>query len=240
MFPNFNFNQQNNNFGNFQMDMNNPNGMRMNMNMMNQNMNMRMFNNNNNNFNGMNRFNNNNGNNFINYNMNNQFNNNSNRMNNMNNNNNFMHNSAQNLKSKILSESLNEKDPYKIQMKIALGLNNNKSYENSVTGGNQPSFLRQSSAENPSLGDDNQINIIFKGMRGNKHIRQFNKTDTIKQMLVKFLESLGLKEYHLTKIYFLFNATNLLHVNQNLTIEKFGIKDKSNITMIDLNNIIGA
>ena len=229
------------------------------MNMLNPNMNFGMPNNINNNFNvinGANAFNNNMQNNFINNNMNNQFNNNMNNQfnnnmnnqfnNNMNNqfnnnvnnqfnnmnNNNFMHNSPSNLKIQLLNESLKEKDPLKIQMKVALGLNNNRAYQNNLAGGNQPSFLRQSSRENSSFGNEGRINIIFKGMQGNKHVRNFNRTDTIRQMLIKVLKSFGLHEYHLTKIYFLFNATNLLHVNQNQTIEKFGLKDNSNITMM--------
>ena len=69
---------------------------------------------------------NNNGNNFVNNNMLNQF----------NNNNQFIINQM-NLKKKLFKESFNETDPFKIQLKIALGLNNNMPYENCVAGGNK-------------------------------------------------------------------------------------------------------
>ena len=213
-----------------------------NINFMNENPNtFRHFNNNNNNFNNMNMmnsFNNNNMNmNFVNNNMINQP--------NMNINNNNIYNMMQNsvnFKKDLLRRSLTEKDPVKIQMKIALGLNNNRPYENYLKGGNQtPAFMKQSSSDNIPKGSDDKINVVFQVMKGNIHNRAFNKTDTIQQMLLKFIKSLGLLEKHLDNIYFLFNATNLNTItNKNQTLVQYGIKDGSRVTIIDLNNIIGA
>ena len=211
-----------------------------NINFMNQNPNtFRPINNNNfNNMNMMNNFNNNNMNmNFVNNNMINQP--------NMNINNNNIYNMMQNsvnFKKDLLRRSLTEKDPVKIQMKIALGLNNNRPYENYLKGGNQtPAFMKQSSSDNIPKGLDDKINVVFQVMKGNIHNRAFNKTDTIQQMLLKFIKSLGLLEKHLDNIYFLFNATNLNTIsNKNQTLVQYGIKDGSKVTIIDLKNIIGA
>ena len=214
-----------------------------NINFMNENPNtFRHFNNNNNNnfnnMNMMNSFNNNNMNmNFVNNNMINQP--------NMNINNNNIYNMMQNsvnFKKDLLRRSSTEKDPVKIQMKIALGLNNNRPYENYLKGGNQtPAFMKQSSSDNIPKGSDDKINVVFQVMKGNIHNRAFNKTDTIQQMLLKFIKSLGLLEKHLDNIYFLFNATNLNTIsNKNQTLVQYGIKDGSRVTIIDLNNIIGA
>ena len=210
-----------------------------NINFMNQNPNtFRPINNNNfNNMNMMNNFNNNMNMNFMNNNMINQSNI------NMNNNNiyNMMQNSV-NFKKDLLRRSSTEKDPVKIQMKIALGLNNNRPYENYLKGGNQtPAFMKQSSSDNIPKGLDDKINVVFQVMKGNIHNRAFNKTDTIQQMLLKFIKSLGLLEKHLDNIYFLFNATNLNTItNKNQTLVQFGIKDGSKVTIIDMGNIIGA
>ena len=209
-----------------------------NINFMNQNPNtFRPINNNNfNNMNMMNNFNNNMNMNFMNNNMINQSNI------NMNDNiYNMMQNSV-NFKKDLLRRSLTEKDPVKIQMKIALGLNNNRPYENYLKGGNQtPAFMKQSSSDNIPKGSDDKINVVFQVMKGNIHNRTFNKTDTIQQMLLKFIKSLGLLEKHLDNIYFLFNATNLNTIsNKNQTLVQYGIKDGSKVTIIDLKNIIGA
>ena len=210
-----------------------------NINFMNQNPNtFRPINNNNfNNMNMMNNFNNNMDINLMNNNMINQSNI------NMNNNNiyNMMQNSV-NFKKDLLRRCSTEKDPVKIQMKIALGLNNNRPYENYLKGGNQtPAFMKQSSSDNIPKGLDDKINVVFQVMKGNIHNRAFNKTDTIQQMLLKFIKSLGLLEKHLDNIYFLFNATNLNTIsNKNQTLVQFGIKDGSKVTIIDMGNIIGA
>ena len=223
----FNFPQQNTNI-----PMNLNKNTNVNMNFMNKNPN-----NNFNNMNMMNSFNNNMNMNFMNNNMINQPNI------NMNNNNiyNMMQNSV-NFKKDLLRRSLAEKDPVKMQMKIALGLNNNRPYENYLKGGNQtPAFMKQSSSDNIPKGSDNKINVVFQVTQGNIHNKAFNKTDTIQQMLSKFIKSQGLLEKHLENIYFLFNATNLNTIsNKNQTLEQFGIKDGSKITILDKKNIIGA
>ena len=204
-------------------------------NMINNNINNNMFNCNINN----NMINNNINNNMINNNIsnNNNMNNNINSNNNNNNQNNLKH-----LKKQLLKSSLSLKDPFKIQMSIALGLNNNQPYEHYVQGGIQvPDFMKQSSNENPNgIMHDDKINVIFVVMKGNSHSRIFNKNDTIRDMLVKFIKSCGLQEYHLKFIYFLFNAVNLNTINQNQTLKDFGIRNGSKITILDLQDIIGA
>ena len=219
-----NNNQNINNFGNI-----NRNNIRNNFpqnNMINNNINNNMINNN------------------INHNMiNNNINSNNNNMNNnINNNNNNNQNNLQHLKKQLLQNSLLLKDPFKIQMSIALGLNNNKPYEHYVQGGNQvPDFMKQSSNENPNgIMLDDKVNVIFVVMKGNSHSRIFNENDTIRDMLIKFIKSCGLQEYHLKFIYFLFNANNLNTINQNQTLKEFGIRNGSKITILDLQDIIGA
>ena len=210
---NYNFNQQNNNWNN------NFCNFGMNFGMMNPNINV-----------GMPNVFNNNGNNFVNNNMLNQI-----------NNNNQLIINQMNLKKKLFNESFNETDPFKIQLKIALGLNNNMPYENCVAGGNKGfSFMKKSSQDNQPISKDNKINVIFKAMQGNVHNRMYDKNETIEGMLLKFLKSVGLNAYHYDKIYFIYNAINLSTVNQKQTLEKYGIKNNSSIVILDVNNIIGA
>ena len=224
--------------------------------MSNINLNRQNFNNN-----QMNIVNNNNfGNNFPQNNMNinnNQFNNSMNLKNNKNfnvngklrqnmnqiNNNINMNNSkaqSQKLKENLIKNSLKLKDPYQIQLSYALGLNNNKPYEHYVAGGNQPAeFLKHSSSEKIT-NIDNKINVVFTGTKGNLHTRFFNKNDKIKDMLSKFMKSVGLMEYHLKNIYFLYNACNLNTINQDQTLDQVGIRNGARVAIIDLQDIIGA
>ena len=230
---NFNNNQinfvNNNNFGN-----NFPqNNMNINNNQFNNSMNLK----NNKNFN-VNQFNNNN----MNIN-NNQFNGKLRQNMNQINNNNNMNNSkaqSQKLKENLIKNSLKLKDPYQIQLSYALGLNNNKPYEHYVAGGNQPAeFLKHSSSEKIT-NIDNKINVVFTGTKGNLHTRFFNKNDKIKDMLSKFMKSVGLMEYHLKNIYFLYNACNLNTINQDQTLDQVGIRNGARVAIIDLQDIIGA
>ena len=230
---NFNNNQinfvNNNNFGN-----NFPqNNMNINNNQFNNSMNLK----NNKNFN-VNQFNNNN----MNIN-NNQFNGKLRQNMNQINNNNNMNNSkaqSQKLKENLIKNSLKLKDPYQIQLSYALGLNNNKPYEHYVAGGNQPAeFLKHSSSEKIT-NIDNKINVVFTGTKGNLHTRFFNKNDKIKDMLSKFMKSVGLMEYHLKNIYFLYNACNLNTINQEQTLDQVGIRNGARVAIIDLQDIIGA
>ena len=230
---NFNNNQinfvNNNNFGN-----NFPqNNMNINNNQFNNSMNLK----NNKNFN-VNQFNNNN----MNIN-NNQFNGKLRQnMNKINNNINMNNSKAQSqkLKENLIKNSLKLKDPYQIQLSYALGLNNNKPYEHYVAGGNQPAeFLKHSSSEKIT-NIDNKINVVFTGTKGNLHTRFFNKNDKIKDMLSKFMKSVGLMEYHLKNIYFLYNACNLNTINQDQTLDQVGIRNGARVAIIDLQDIIGA
>ena len=230
---NFNNNQinfvNNNNFGN-----NFPqNNMNINNNQFNNSMNLK----NNKNFN-VNQFNNNN----MNIN-NNQFNGKLRQNMNQINNNINMNNSkaqSQKLKENLIKNSLKLKDPYQIQLSYALGLNNNKPYEHYVAGGNQPAeFLKHSSSEKIT-NIDNKINVVFTGTKGNLHTRFFNKNDKIKDMLSKFMKSVGLMEYHLKNIYFLYNACNLNTINQDQTLDQVGIRNGARVAIIDLQDIIGA
>jgi hypothetical protein len=163
-------------------------------------------------------------------------------MNQINNNINMNNSKAQSqkLKENLIKNSLKLKDPYQIQLSYALGLNNNKPYEHYVAGGNQPAeFLKHSSSEKIT-NIDNKINVVFTGTKGNLHTRFFNKNDKIKDMLSKFMKSVGLMEYHLKNIYFLYNACNLNTINQDQTLDQVGIRNGARVAIIDLQDIIGA
>ena len=163
-------------------------------------------------------------------------------MNQINNNINMNNSKAQSqkLKENLIKNSLKLKDPYQIQLSYALGLNNNKPYEHYVAGGNQPAeFLKHSSSEKIT-NIDNKINVVFTGTKGNLHTRFFNKNDKIKDMLSKFMKSVGLMEYHLKNIYFLYNACNLNTINQEQTLDQVGIRNGARVAIIDLQDIIGA
>ena len=237
-----NINQNRQNFNNNQMNIVNNNNFGNNFPQNNMNINNNQFNNsmnlkNNKNFN-VNQFNNNN----MNIN-NNQFNGKLRQNMNQINNNINMNNSkaqSQKLKENLIKNSLKLKDPYQIQLSYALGLNNNKPYEHYVAGGNQPAeFLKHSSSEK-IINIDNKINVVFTGTKGNLHTRFFNKNDKIKDMLSKFMKSVGLMEYHLKNIYFLYNACNLNTINQEQTLDQVGIRNGARVAIIDLQDIIGA
>ena len=237
-----NINQNRQNFNNNQMNIVNNNNFGNNFPQNNMNINNNQFNNsmnlkNNKNFN-VNQFNNNN----MNIN-NNQFNGKLRQNMNQINNNINMNNSkaqSQKLKENLIKNSLKLKDPYQIQLSYALGLNNNKPYEHYVAGGNQPAeFLKHSSSEKIT-NIDNKINVVFTGTKGNLHTRFFNKNDKIKDMLSKFMKSVGLMEYHLKNIYFLYNACNLNTINQDQTLDQVGIRNGARVAIIDLQDIIGA
>ena len=86
----------------------------------------------------------------------------------------------------------------------------------------------------------NKINIIFKTMKGNQHIRSFNQNDKIIDVLESFLTSVGVSKNALSKIHFLYNATNINNLNKNMTLNNFNIKNNAVLNVIDINNIIGA
>jgi len=173
--------------------------------------------------------------------------NNNNMKNNFNNdmNNHTMAQSSQNLKNRLFEQFKKEKNPYNIQKGIALGLNNNQNYQRYDNGNKVHEFNKFSSNENPqninNINKANIINIIFAAMKGNIHSRTFDRKDTIKNMLLKFMKSVGLNEYYLDKIYFLFNSSKLNNPdNQKKTIEEMGIRNGSKVTIIDVKDIIGA
>ncbi len=223
MNNNFLMNNMNNNMMNMNINnMNNMNG----VNMMNNNMNL----NNQNNFMfGMNMNNNNN---FGNNNMNNIG------MNMANFNNNFY---KMNLLNLLYNQYKNQKDGFSIQLGIALGLNNNKPYNNYLKPPSF-SFLTSSSVDNNSanLGDPDVVNIIFVTSHGNRHARRYKKNEKIYDVLNKFLSSVGLNENALSQIHFLFNAANLINFNKDKTLQQIGIFNNSKINVVDINNIIGA
>ena len=133
-------------------------------------------------------------------------------------------------------------DGFQIQKGIALGLNNNQQYNNYVSGGEPGfSFLTTSSVESqPKSKDPEDINIVFVTMKGNNHIKRYNKKDKIKNVLKSFVQSFGLTENALTKINFLYNATNLNNLRDDMTLEEFNVVNNSRINVIDINDIIGA
>ena len=147
----------------------------------------------------------------------------------------------------LLMERLFEKlkayeDGFQIQKGIALGLNNNQQYNNYVSGGEPGfSFLTTSSVESQSKSENPEvINIIFITLKGNNHIKRYNKKDKIKNVLKSFVQSFGLTENALTKINFLYNATNLNNLRDDITLEEFNVVNNSRINVIDINDIIGA
>ena len=210
----------NNNMGMYEMNnndmgMNEINNNNMGMNRMNNNMEMNVINNNNM---GMNRMDNNMGMNGINNNMNMKY---------------F-------LMENIFKECQNIKDPYEIQKKIVkkMNLGNEPIYLNN--NAQKISFFTSSSVENNNNKNCNLINIHFVTMKGNSHIKQYNKFMKIRDMLEDFIISFGLSKDALRRIQFLYNATNLYKLDENLSLEEFNICDHCKINVIDMFDVIGA
>ena len=161
------------------------------------------------------------------------------------NNNNFNQNNNNNkdiLKKNLYEKYKHIKDPYQLQKKIALGLNKGKPYSNYSNKNSRPlDFLSKSSEDksNESINEGN-INIIFLGLKGNKHCRVYNKDMKIKEMLKNFVLNVGLTEKALERIQFIFNATLLNNLKEDLTLTQFHIKNQSIIHIIDMQDIIGA
>ena len=131
-------------------------------------------------------------------------------------------------------------DSYEMQKKIALGLNNGVTYK-PFTNNNVPflSFLTQSSKDNnfnPSNSDI--INVVFVTMKGNNHMRFYNKNMKIREMLEDFLTKFGLSKNSLDRVQFLYNATIINKLNMKLS--QFNIVNNSKINVIDIHNVIGA
>ena len=252
---NMNMNQNNMNMNQNYMNMNqnnmnmNQNYMSMNQNYMNMNQNYMNMNQNNINMsqNYMNMNQNNMNGNFNNFPLNNM-NINNNMYNNMGMNNlfNMKEQNNNNPKLSLMKNLYNQykflEDPFLIQKGIALGMNNNQPYKMYNSGGNQQYnfFTMSTNYGQPNNLSPNKINIRFITLKGNKHIRIYNKNDKIKDALENFLESVGVNKNAITQIQFLYNATNLNNLNKDMTLNDFGIRDLSPINVIDLNNIIGA
>ena len=130
---------------------------------------------------------------------------------------------------------------FAIQLGIANGLYNMSSNNYVLAGNKNYKFLTTSSGNNfAELGDPNYINIVFVTMKGNKHIRQYYTYETINSVLEKFVISVGLSKDALTKITFLFNATNLNTLGKSMTLSEFNVKNNSRINVIDISDVIGA
>ena len=233
----------NNNMGMYEMNNND-----MGMNGMNNN-NMGMYKMNNNDM-GMNGINNNNmGMNGMNNNMEmNRMGNNNMGMYEMNNNDmgmNGINNNNMNMKyflmENIFNEYQNIKDPYEIQKKIVKKMNLGKECPVYLNNNAQKiSLFTSSSVENNNNKNCNLINIHFVTMKGNSHIKQYNKFMKIRDMLEDFVISFGLSKDALRRIQFLYNATNLYKLDENLSLEEFNICDHCRINVIDMFDVIGA
>ena len=154
-------------------------------------------------------------------------------------NNNF-NNQQFSFKEQLFKKFQNVGDPYQIQKGIALGLNNGQEYQNYVAGGNQIHNFLKTSSNDYQRGGFDKVNIVFAVMKGNIHSRVYQRKETVRNMLIKFIKSVGLMEYHLNNIYFLFNAGKLNSINQDKTLDEIGLINGSRITVIDLKDIIGA
>ena len=154
-------------------------------------------------------------------------------------NNNF-NNQQFSFKEQLFRQFQNVGDPYQIQKGIALGLNNGQEYQNYVAGGNQIHNFLKTSSNDYQRGGFDKVNIVFAVMKGNIHSRVYQRKETVRNMLIKFIKSVGLMEYHLNNIYFLFNAGKLNSINQDKTLDEIGLINGSRITVIDLKDIIGA
>ena len=228
---------------NLGMNMNMGNNIGMNNNMNNNNNNFGM-NNNNNNF-GMN-------NNNFGMNKNNNFGMNNNNFGMINNNNNFamMQNNIMfsnyskniSLLEKLYNQYKFIKDPYEMQKKIALGLNNGAQYQNYFNKNALPfGFFTTSSTDNNSIPFNSEyINVIFVTMKGNSHIKLYKPNMKIKEMLEDFVIKNGLHTNTLNRIQFLYNATLLNNLPENMTLTQFNIVNNSKINVVDMFNVIGA
>ena len=150
-------------------------------------------------------------------------------------------NNNMNLLNILYNKFKNENNGYLMQLGIALGLNNNQPYNNYLKPPKYP-FLRSSSKDNnfSNFGEPDIINIVFIAMKSNRHSRSYKKTEKIRDVLNKFLISVGLNENALKEIQFIFNATNLNHVNKDVTLQQCKVKNNSIIHIVDRGNIIGA
>ena len=152
--------------------------------------------------------------------------------------NNGINNNYKFLMQNLFDQVKTEDDPYKIQKVMSFCMNNNKPYEKFVSGGKQ--MFTTSSNDESNDNNEDMIQIVFVSMKGNKHIRKYNKNEEINSVLQKFVEGFGLNKNALKKIYFLYNAANLNSLKENTTLKDANLINNSRINVIDINNIIGA
>ena len=77
-------------------------------------------------------------------------------------------------------------------------------------------------------------------MKGNKHIKFFDKNMKIIDMLESFIQNFGISKNALNRIQFLYNATLLNNLDKNMTLDQFNIRNNSRINVIDQQDVIGA
>ena len=120
-----------------------------------------------------------------------------------------------------------------------ISLDKDNPYKNADSGRKQI-FTTSSNDESNDNNNEGIIQIVFVSMKGNNHIRKYNKNEEIGSVLKKFIEGFGLSKNALKKIHFLFNASNLNNLKENTTLKDANLVNNSRINVIDINNIIGA
>ena len=195
-------------------NMNNMNGMNgMNMNMMNM-MNM----------NGMN-------------NMNNMWNNNGNNngMNNINNMPNSMNNLNNNMSNSFNIQNNNNNMSYSSGNVISNNRNQNQQPQELIPRGDK--VIRDTSMNINSNGQK-MINVTFDASTGLRVIIAISKNTTVKQLVEKYIERIGIGKNHIGKdIIFLFNGGKMDPFSED-NLQNF--PDLAIITVFDQNNVIGA
>ena len=140
----------------------------------------------------------------------------------------------------LFDQVRNEDEVYNIQKVMSFCMNSNKPYEKLLSRRKEIFTTSSNDESNYNANDEDMIQIVFVSMKGNRHIRMFNKNEEIKSVLEKFLEGFGLNRNALKKIHFLFNASNLNNLKENTTLKDVNLINHSKVNVIDINNIIGA
>jgi hypothetical protein len=149
------------------------------------------------------------------------------------------------LMENLFKEFQNIEDPYEIQKKMVMKNNFRKECPVNLNNNAQKiSFFNSSSVEFNNNNNNNQncnlINIHFVTMKGNSHVKVYNRFMKIRDMLENFVVSFGLSKDALKRIQFLFNATNLYKLGENMKLNEFNIGDHCRINVIDMFDVIGA
>ena len=143
----------------------------------------------------------------------------------------------------LFKEFQNIEDPYEIQKKMVMKNNFRKECPVNLNNNAQKiSFFNSSSVDNNinNIQNCNLINIHFVTMKGNSHVKKYNKYMKIRDMLENFVISFGLSKDSLKRIQFLFNATNLYKLGENIRLNEFNIVDHCRINVVDMFDVIGA